>query len=67
MVVKSYGRNKNLETKKQFRKQLEASKVHKKTVISAEAITFCNTPLTRYLPRSDLKIGEIWTTVTNRN
>ena len=52
------------ETKKQpekFRKRLEASKRHKKTVIAAEAITFCIKPLTHYFPRSDLKFGEIET------
>ena len=27
-------------------------------VIAAEAITFCIKPLTHYLPRSDLNIGE---------
>ena len=29
-----------------------------KTVIAAEAITFCIKPFTHYLPRSDLKISE---------
>ena len=33
-------------------------KTTKKTLIAAEAITFCTKPLTSYLPRSDLKIGE---------
>ena len=37
-----------------------------KTVIAAKNITFCIKPLTHYLRRSDLKIGEIYTIVTKR-
>ena len=39
----------------------------KNTVIAAEAITFCVKPVTHHLTRSDLKIGEVLTTVTKRN
>ena len=38
-----------------------------KTVIAAEATTFCIKPLTHYLSRSALKNGETWTTVNKRN
>ena len=60
MTTKKHSREK-------FWKQLEASKLHKKTVIAAEAITFCIKPLTQYFPRSDLKFGEIETALTKRN
>ena len=67
MVVTSYGRNKNRDDEikniagriPEATNLLEASKLHKKTAIEAKAITFCIKSLTHYLPRSDLRIGEI--------
>ena len=70
-VKKSHEKSKNVLEEK--RKNYQAKDLHKKhsrqnsgsnskrkkTVIAAEASTFCIKPLTHYLPMSDLKIGAI--------
>ena len=64
MAVTSYGRNKNNddEIKKHSRKNSGSDSKRQnftnKTAISAEATTFCVKPLTHYLSRTALKIGE---------
>ena len=64
MAVTSCGRNKNHddEIKKHSRKNSGSDSRHEnftnKTVIAAEATTFCIKPLTHYLSRSALKIGK---------
>ena len=60
----SYGRNKNYddEIKKHSRKNSGSDSKRQnfsnETVIAAEATTFCIKPLTHYISRSALKIGE---------
>ena len=64
VAVTSYGRNKNHddEIKKHSRKNCGSDSKRQnftyKTVIATEATTFCIKPLTHYLSRSALKIGE---------
>ena len=64
VIVTSYGRNKNLDDEIKnktgtFPQATRNVKTSQKTVIAAEAITFCIKPLNHYLCRSDLKNGEI--------
>ena len=64
VVVTSYGRNKNCndEIKNITGRSPEATrsvKTSPKTKNAAEAVNFCIKPLTQYLSRSALKIGEI--------
>ena len=47
-------------------KATRSVKTSQKIATAAEANTFCIKPLTHYLPRSDLKIGEYLTTMRNK-
>ena len=63
VAVTSYGRNKSCQrNKKNIAGRIpEATRsviTSQKNVIATEAITFCIKPLTHYLSRSALKIGE---------
>ena len=63
VAVTSYGRNKNHDDEiKHSRKNSGSDSKHQnftnKALSSAEATTFCIKPLTHYLYRSALKIGE---------
>ena len=57
--------NKTTSCKKNIAGRIPEPTRSTKTSQKAEAVTFCK-PFTHYLPGSDLKIGEIKTTVTKR-
>ena len=55
----SYGRNKNLDDEKNIAERIpQATRSAKKSVIAAEAITFCIKPFTQNVPSPDLKNNE---------
>ena len=58
---------KQKKTAEKIAEATRSIKTSQKTVIAAEAITFCIKPFPQYFPRSDLKFGEIETAVTKRN
>ena len=60
----SYGRNKNHDdeiknSRKNSGSDSKRQNITNKTINAAEAITICIKPLTHYLPRSDLKFGDL--------
>ena len=55
----SYGRNKNLDDEKNIAERIpQATRSAKKSVIAAEAITFCIKPFSQNVPSPDLKNNE---------